>query len=235
MADEACVKINCPHCGQHLEVPFSMLSSIAKCPSCGRSFDISAALNAQRAEGASPGMASPGGASGTAFCANCGTALQAGDIFCPSCGTKQEPQKANAAPRATIARGVATDSPVRQAQVPTATVCRGDGQVSEKWAWWLAVGPFAVLFVMGMMFPDVPKAICYIVGFSINSIFICLDIRHLKQSGKNMHAVIWLGLLFVPIYLFVRAAKYSKKYGPAITWCVLNILLPIIFNAAAAV
>jgi len=83
----------------------------------------------------------------------------------------------------------------------------------DKWAWTLACIPV-------LNFADVGWIICII----LNTVFAILDINELKKKGHNPSGWIWLGLFLIPVYLFIRASKTNKKYGYAITWCVLFVL-----------
>jgi hypothetical protein len=67
-----------------------------------------------------------------------------------------------------------------------------------------------------------------IIFVGLNTTFALLDVSELKAKGRDPEGWMWLGLLFVPVYMFIRAAKIGKKYGYAITWCVAFALYLII-------
>jgi hypothetical protein len=100
-------------------------------------------------------------------------------------------------------------------------------ELSDKWAWTLASVPILVnimLFEFGLSEP-----LLTMVVSALNCIFLFLDIGYLKKVKEHPGKWIYLGLLLVPVYLFIRASKTTKKYGYAIVWCVLFFLsiLPI--------
>lgn len=94
--------------------------------------------------------------------------------------------------------------------------------IPEKWVWALAAVPIPVSWFLAGMVES--ASIVTVATIALNILFLMLDIQALKKTGRDINKVLWLGLILVPIYLFVRAAKYSKKYAPAIVWCVLFVL-----------
>jgi hypothetical protein len=61
------------------------------------------------------------------------------------------------------------------------------------------------------------------VSFAINSIFYAWDLHLIRKSGREND--FWgRYLLFVPVYLFVRAAKLKVSYVYAWVWLVMYIL-----------
>lgn len=91
--------------------------------------------------------------------------------------------------------------------------------ITEKWVWALAALPIPVSWFLAGMVES--ASIVTVATLALNILFLMLDIQALKKTGRDIDNVLWLGLILVPVYLFVRAAKYSKKYAPAIVWCVL--------------
>lgn len=94
--------------------------------------------------------------------------------------------------------------------------------VNNKYVWALAALPLClswfVTYSLELYELEVPVTIL------LNILFLSLDIKALKKSGKDAEGWVWLGLILVPVYLFIRASKTDKKYGYAITWCVLFFL-----------
>ena len=75
------------------------------------------------------------------------------------------------------------------------------------WEWWVPVA-------------------CQIVA---NVFFICKDIDEIKKAGQDAEAWLYLGLILVPVYLYVRESKTNKKYAPLVVWCVLffiDLIIP---------
>ena len=94
--------------------------------------------------------------------------------------------------------------------------------ISHKYAWAMATVPFlasAILTATGLSL-----ALQIIIVLIINSIFAILDERELRKADMNPNRWVWMGFFIIPVYLFIRASKTDKKYGYAITWCVLFVL-----------
>ena len=97
--------------------------------------------------------------------------------------------------------------------------------ISNKWVWCLAITPLVAYWILCIL---VDSFVGLLAAWILNIIFVILDFKEVDRSGQNVSKALYLwGLFFVPGYLFYRAAKYSKSYVPAITWCVL-LVLPII-------
>jgi len=91
--------------------------------------------------------------------------------------------------------------------------------VSNKYAWTLATIPILISWFAELIgFPTVVVIICAI---SLNVIFLMLDSDELNKVGINVNNWMWMGVVLVPAYLFVRASKTNKQYGYAIMWCVM--------------
>jgi len=147
------------------------------------------------------------------FCSKCGTEVPEGVNFCSKCGNAVQVGQSSQTP----------PSPERD--------CFGNAlqqsPVSDKWVWTLACVP-----ILGMI---LERTIAYIIGsnsealgfipfIALNIIFVILDTKELEKKGYNPGGWIWLGLLLIPVYLFIRASNTNKKYGYAIAWCVLFVL-----------
>lgn len=95
-------------------------------------------------------------------------------------------------------------------------------EISDVWVWSLATIPIFFSIVLGKYdFPYLALAIIMIV---LNCLFFSLDIKALRKSGYSPESWLWLGLVLVPVYLFVRAGKTNRHYAPGIVWCVLAFL-----------
>lgn len=106
--------------------------------------------------------------------------------------------------------------------------------ISEKWMWCLAAVPIPVSWLLKGFMGGAAGAqtVCIVATILLNIIFMSLDIKELKKRGRDISGALWLGFILIPVYMFVRAAKYSKKYAAAIVWCVL-FALEILAGAAA--
>lgn len=94
--------------------------------------------------------------------------------------------------------------------------------VSNKFAWSLATVPILVSWFVEML--GFPFGVITISTIALNIIFLMLDSDELNKSGLNVNSWMWMGVVLVPAYLFVRASKTNKQYGYAITWCIMFIL-----------
>jgi len=111
--------------------------------------------------------------------------------------------------------------------------------VSDRWVWITACLPapsiiFSLFIFIGfftgsnivlyseLVVVSISVLLCLVTCLSV--IFIILDMLELKKIGVKPDVWMWLGLLIPPFYLFCRAGKTNRKYGYAITWCVLQTL-----------
>jgi len=144
------------------------------------------------------------------FCSKCGNQHQDEAQFCPKCGN-----------------AIITNNGNAIAQNSRNTTAESEAKLSDKWVWTLACVP-----IFGMILEYI---VLNVVGFhsewtgififiTLNIIFVSLDISELENKGFHPDGWLWLGLLLVPVYLFIRANKTNKKFGYAITWCVLFML-----------
>lgn len=94
--------------------------------------------------------------------------------------------------------------------------------ISNKYAWSLATVPILVSWFVEML--GFSFWVITISTIALNIIFLMLDSDELNKSGLNVDSWMWMGVVLVPAYLFVRASKTNKKYGYAITWCIMFVL-----------
>ena len=87
--------------------------------------------------------------------------------------------------------------------------------------------PFIILAFVPLLNMFAPYISIFFV-LIINIILICMDISHVREDYGLDDWWIYMGLIFVPIYMFFRVANTTKKYWPAITWVVLAILTSLI-------
>ena len=93
--------------------------------------------------------------------------------------------------------------------------------VSNKYAWSLATVPILISWFAELI--GFPFWVVTISTISLNIIFLMLDSDELNKSHLNVNSWMWMGVVLVPAYLFVRASKTNKKYGYAITWCLMFV------------
>lgn len=188
------------------------------------------------------------------FCPKCGTSIKDGSQFCGACGTritKEVPETdwyyISNANKCGPVSGDGLITAIQQSAITEDTLvwCEGftnwlpAGQtvvntylqrfspsmpksvVSDKWQWALATVPLLSSFILTALGLG---PITIFTTIALNCLFISLDTKELKKHGYDAEAWLWLGLLLVPVYLFVRASRTSKQYAPGILWCVLFAL-----------
>lgn len=97
--------------------------------------------------------------------------------------------------------------------------------LSDKWLWTLATVPLLVNFMLLKFIPEAGTTpIITIIVIVLNTIFFLLDVNYLRENGVDAGAWMWLGLVLIPVYLFVRASKTTKNWGPGIVYTVLFVL-----------
>lgn len=99
--------------------------------------------------------------------------------------------------------------------------------ISEKWIWALAAGSTAIKYLLAfaMVAMKVPDGNAWIVSVGVviaNIVFLSKDIDEVKKSGRDVEAWLYLGVVLVPVYLFVRERNTNKNYAPLVVWCVLE-------------
>jgi len=102
--------------------------------------------------------------------------------------------------------------------------------ISEKWIWALAT--YSVLIAILLenialalrMSVDTAQLFVFIGAFVNNAIFLARDVEAVKQSGRNVASWLYIGIVLVPVYLYVREKHTNKNYMPLVVWCILFIL-----------
>ena len=150
------------------------------------------------------------------YCANCGTRLTNGSKFCSNCGTKVS---------------ASTPPPPDQQQYQQYQYHQYNNQtqaapvpdMDNRWVWALATVPIFVSWLVDsifFIFPIFGTIVCII----LNIVFFTLDEKALKQRGIIPDTWLWLGIVLVPVYLFVRASKTDRNYAYAWVWCGMFLL-----------
>jgi RNA polymerase subunit RPABC4/transcription elongation factor Spt4 len=191
----------CPKCG----VPKAKWrnqegSSEVFCSSCGEKIlkeaEICPKCGVRQFENVSSGRLTGDTITSEVFCTSCGEKILKEAEICPKCGVRQ--------------------SSIRLI---------GDIiKTSDKWAWTLASVPL-LLFVIDKMLETIIygttlTVVSWIIAIALNVTFFLLDKKQLEKDGFNPEGWMWLGIVLVPVYLFLRASKTTKKYGYAITWLI---------------
>lgn len=93
-------------------------------------------------------------------------------------------------------------------------------EVPDKWMWALATLPMSLSLILS----NAIGMVATIIVIALNCTFMFLDVKLLQEKGKNVDSWMYLGVILVPLYLFVRANKTNRNYVPGIVWCFLFIL-----------
>ena len=154
------------------------------------------------------------------FCGKCGSRIAEGNVFCTTCGTPvtqvtPAPSTQPVAVSVPYATPAATQIKSLEMQPASTTV-----KVSDTWPWLLATIPMLVSIGLSVTFPS-NTTITAIIVVILNIIFTSLDENYLKKKGIQAQSWMWMGIILVPVYLFVRAGKTNKHFAPGIIWCVL--------------
>lgn len=98
----------------------------------------------------------------------------------------------------------------------------------NRFAWALATVPIMVSWIISwpavLLFGYNAAVAIYVVTLILNVIFFSLDIKMLEKQGWQPDKWLWLGIVLVPLYLFIRASKTDKNYWYGIAWCIMWFL-----------
>lgn len=154
------------------------------------------------------------------FCGKCGSKIADGNVFCTNCGAPVSLSTAVSSVQPDVAPVPSTPPTTTQTNVPETQPVMTMASLSDKWPWLLATIPMSVSIVLSMIMPSNTTIVAIIVVI-LNIIFASLDDNYLKKKGIQTKSWMWMGFILVPVYLFVRAGKTNKHFGPGIVWCVL--------------
>lgn len=102
--------------------------------------------------------------------------------------------------------------------------------ISEKWIWALATYSVLIAIILEnialalRMSVDTAQLFVFVGAFVNNAIFLARDVEAVKQSGRDVASWLYIGIVLVPIYLYVREKHTNKNYMPLVVWCILFIL-----------
>jgi hypothetical protein len=157
-------------------------------------------------------------------CTKCGRELKSGAGFCGGCGSAVAPQTAGNA--GAVRKTAFEDEPLGITDSDREEMF---GKLSNKWAWALVVvcacaTILQIAGIMGIWVVSLPADRFMVVAFIFNIVFWLLDVGELKAKGYKGRWQ-WFGLLIIPVYLFIRAAKTTQKYTYAIVYASLFVLV----------
>lgn len=128
------------------------------------------------------------------YCVHCGAKIEDDSHFCTFCGQRVSLQNA-------VPSGVEFDN---------------------RYIWALATVPLFVSWIIAELWGDHTWVTGIVV--LLNIVFIELDVNALKRIGKDAGSWLWLGIVLVPLYLFIRASKTDKNYAYGFVWCGMFLL-----------
>lgn len=140
------------------------------------------------------------------FCKHCGKQIEDNIKFCPYCG------------------GKAADDTEASKETGSNQLKTADEELSNKYVWALATVPILVSWIVVWLFGISALSLSTTVTLFLNFIFLSMDVKMLKSVGIDPGKWLWLGIVFVPVYLFMRANKTDKKYSYGIVWCVMFLI-----------
>ena len=91
-------------------------------------------------------------------------------------------------------------------------------KINNIFVWLIAFVPI----IGGLIIMIEPITSAFIV-IILNIVFLIIDKKNIEKNGIKTDSWFWIGLILIPVYLFLRA-QYTKKYGYAIAWCVFYII-----------
>ena len=103
--------------------------------------------------------------------------------------------------------------------------------ISDKWVWALATIPLTISIIAEyfVLSNGLEWWVPYICTIIPDLFFIYKDIDEIKKVGQDVEAWLVLGLIVIPVYLYVRESKTNKNYAPLVVWCVLCLINAIAF------
>lgn len=110
---------------------------------------------------------------------------------------------------------------------------------SEKWFWALVFSPMVMWILAMVLGENTEPLLCFLVALVSTLLFLHLDGCELKKSGRDddsgsLLLTLIVGLIYIPIYLFSRGTRYTKKYIPPIIWCVM-LVFPMVLAVLGSV
>lgn len=89
--------------------------------------------------------------------------------------------------------------------------------IDNRFVWALATVPILISLLLNIFIGG--SILTTIVTIILNIVFLSLDMKAVQNAGKNAESWLWMGVVLVPLYLFMRASKTDKNYAYGLTWC----------------
>lgn len=157
------------------------------------------------------------------FCQKCGAKAADDAGFCHKCGAliQEDTQSAS-----NIERGTQSN-----------TSANPYTDLSNKWVWLIAIIPTFILLIVPLLglYPNAygeghefTSFIFLAIAFVVTCLFLFMDYKELTRNGIN-NVKPWVGVLLIPAYLFIRAARSTRKFNYAIVWSVFYAFYLILY------
>lgn len=156
------------------------------------------------------------------FCKHCGKQIEDNTRFCPFCGGKAA-DNTNTGKETISADNKITDGGNMKSNSAN-QLSIADNEMTNKYVWALATVPILASWIVIWLFGISGYQLATLTTFGLNIVFLSMDVKMLKRCGKDAGKWLWLGIILVPVYLFMRASKTDKKYSYGIAWCVMLLL-----------
>ena len=123
-------------------------------------------------------------------------------MFCSNCGKKLEEDVSYCPQCGNKLHNVAEDQ---------------GNMIDNRYVWALATVPISISILLDVFLRG--SILTMVITIIMNIVFLSLDVKAVQNAGKNAESWLWLGVVLVPLYLFMRASKMDKNYAYGYTWC----------------
>lgn len=150
------------------------------------------------------------------FCTHCGKEIPEGSVYCVYCGASEGAEQA----QAHTAQGTqANYTPGNMPNAPQTGI-----HLDNTAPWLLSVIPVLWVLAMMILLPiNVPLALLvWALTIGCNAALYVMDRRQFTMGELDGWG--WTAIVFPVVYLYMRAYKLDKKYGPAILRTVLIVV-----------
>lgn len=94
--------------------------------------------------------------------------------------------------------------------------------LDNRYVWALATIPLFVSMLLDGFFGYQEEFTLIVI--ILNVIFLSMDIKAMESGGKKPESWVWLGIVLIPVYLFLRASKTDKNYAYGFVWCAMFLI-----------
>ena len=84
---------------------------------------------------------------------------------------------------------------------------------SHKWHFVYVIIPVSFTCLISFIFRELDVRIVELIGCTLSALLLIMDVKELKRNGFVPGGWIFLGLIFAPLYLLVRAIKTRYWWG----------------------